>query len=176
MSVTRAAQFVSIIFTGLFTGLMLTFLIVIQRTLDTLTATEYTKVMQQLINAADNPPVVPMIVIISLVAPLVTLFSLRRQPRSLAFLLTFAAWLIFFVGAFLVTIILNVPINTAITGWSPANPPADWVSYRDQWGALSYIRTPVSAVSFILHMTALVLPVSKSLTVSRPVELSRQSV
>jgi uncharacterized membrane protein len=174
MSVMRIAQFVSIIFTGLFTGLMLTFLIVIQRTLDTLTATEYTKVMQQLINAADNPPIVPLIVIISLVAPLITLFHLRHQARSLAFLLTLASWLIFFVGAFLVTIILNVPINTAISGWSLSNPPADWMNYRDQWGTFSYIRTPVSAISFILHIAALVLPVSQASVASRQTELTGQ--
>src|SRR6187551_3076754 len=71
MTTQRVALLVAVLFAGLFAGLMFTFSVVIERVMRTLSASEYTKVMQGLIRGADIPPIVPAVVVIAFVAPLV---------------------------------------------------------------------------------------------------------
>ena len=157
MNLIRGAQITAIFFTGLFSGLMLTFWLVIQRMLVTLPGPDYTRIMQGLIRGADEPPVVPAIVVISLLAPLFVLFALRRDRQSRAFRLTLWALAIFTLGVFVVTVGFNAPINNIIMKWSPT-PPDNWMQTRDQWNNLNIIRTPASSITFFLHLLALCQP------------------
>ncbi len=154
----RTAQVISAFAAGLFFGLMFTFLVVIQRMLEPLSASEYARNMLNLIHGADNPPLVPLVVVAGMMAPLYALFRLRHAPRSMTWKLTFWGWLVFVVGVFAVTIILNVPINNQILSWNVQSPPADWQTLRDRWNALSYLRTPAAGLSFVLFMLSLLHP------------------
>ncbi len=162
MKPIRYAQFISVFFTGLFTGLMFTFMLVIQRMLSTLSASEYTSIMQGLIRGADSPPVVPAVVMISMLSPLYTLIRLRKHQQSLVFKLTLAGLLIFVFGVFAITIGINAPINNQIVKWSAQAPPANWMTLRDQWNNVNWIRTPASGLSFVLFMLTLVLPLPQT--------------
>ena len=155
MRILRIALLTSLFFTGIFAGLMFTFMLVIQRMLATLSASEYTQIMQGLIHGADNPPVVPAIVMVAVVAPLVALFQLRHNRQTLVFRLTLIAWIIFVAGVLIVTVGFNAPINEIIVKWSSQSPPADWMQIRDRWNALNIIRTPASVLSFLLFSIAL---------------------
>ncbi len=157
MKFVRGAQITAIFFTGLFSGLMLTFWLVIQRMLVTLTGPDYTRIMQGLIRGADEPPVVPAIVIIAMLAPIVVLVALRRDRQSRAFGLTLWALAIFTVGVFVVTVGFNAPINNIIMKWPPT-PPDNWMQTRNQWNNLNVIRTPASMLAFFLHVLALCQP------------------
>lgn len=42
------------------------------------------------------------------------------------------------------SVVVNVPINTELQGWSPTRPPSDWSSVRDQWDAFHLLRTALS--------------------------------
>jgi uncharacterized membrane protein len=155
----RIALIVGAVFTGLFTGLMLTFQIVIQRLLNRMEAPAYTATMKQLIQAADNPPVVPGIVILAMLGPLVALVLLREHSGSLTFMLTAIALGLFVVFSFLVTMVLNVPINNAIAKeWRVEQPPANWQTMRNRWNNMNWYRTPSSAIAFILLLVTLTLP------------------
>lgn len=158
MNATKIALIVGAFFTGIFAGLMFTFSLVIQRMLVTLNANEYTRIMQQLIQGADNPPIVPAIVMIALAAPLYALVKLRRHRDTAVFRLTLIGWLAFLIGAFLVTVGFNAPINNAIAGWQIQSPPADWMQVRDRWNSLNIIRTPLSILSFLFYLCALAYP------------------
>ena len=158
MKAVRIAQVVSVIFTGLFTGLMFTFIVVIQRMLAPLSASDYTRIMQSLIHGADDPPLVPLVVVIGMVAPLVTLIKLRHARQSAVWKLTFWGWLVFVVGVFIVTVGINAPINNQIVKWPVQSPPANWMELRDRWNSLNWIRTPASGVSFLLFALSLVYP------------------
>ena len=151
-SLLKASSLVSTVAIGLFTGLMFCFLVVIDRTLPTLTAFEYTKVMQQLIRSADKPPTVPLTVVLSVASPLVFLFVSRRR-RDQAFLCTALAF-ISTLAVLYITVGLNVPINTAISLWNPNRPPTDWAEVRDHWHALNLCRTPFCGLAFGLHLWA----------------------
>lgn len=161
MKTIRYAQFIAVFFTGLFTGLMFTFMLVIQRMLANLTAPEYTRIMQGLIHGADDPPVVPAIVVISMLAPLYILIRLRKQGDTLLFKLTLIGFFVFVFGVFGITIGINAPINNQIVKWSPEAPPANWMALRDQWNNINWVRTPASGLAFVLFMLTLALPLPK---------------
>ena len=164
MKSVRYAQFVSVFFTGLFTGLMFTFMLVIQRMLVLLSSTEYTSIMQGLIHGADDPPVVPAIVVISIVAPLYILIQLRHHRENPIFKLTLIGLIIFVIGVFGITIGINAPINNQIVKWSVQAPPANWMVLRDQWNNINWIRTPASGLSFVLFMLTLALPLPQAVS------------
>lgn len=42
----------------------------------------------------------------------------------------------------------NVPINGVVDAWSPADPPADWVEYREKWFAIFATRQAVLLFGF----------------------------
>lgn len=161
MNSVRATQLTAAIFTGLFTGLMFTFQVVIQRMLATLSASEYTRIMQGLIRGADDPPLVPAMVIIAVVAPVVALVQLRHERESAAFRYTLTGWLAFTVGVLVVTVGFNAPINNMIMKWDAQSPPADWMQMRDRWNSLNVIRTPMSGIAFVCFLLSLIAPPSR---------------
>ena len=114
MTTQRVALLVGVLFTGLFAGLMFTFSVVIERVMKTLSASEYTEVMQGLIRGADIPPIVPAVVIIAWVAPLVALWQMRHDRADPAFRLTLIGWIVFTAGVFVFTVAFNLPINKQI--------------------------------------------------------------
>jgi uncharacterized membrane protein len=158
MKSQRTALLVAAFLSGLFTGLMLTFLIVIQRVLVSLSASEYTRIMQGLIAGADRPPIVPAIVIVTVLAPLVTLIQMRHDRQSPVFRLTLIGWVLFVLGVLVVTVGFNAPINNVINTWSVQAPPADWMETRDRWNQLNLLRTPASALAFLCFLLALAAP------------------
>jgi uncharacterized membrane protein len=137
---------------------MFTFMLVIQRMMSPLSAPEYTRIMQGLIRGADDPPIVPLIVVISMLAPLVTLIKLRHARNSTVWKMTFIGWLVFVIGVFGITIGINAPINNQILKWPMDAPPADWMALRDRWNNINWIRTPASGLSFVLFMLTLAYP------------------
>jgi Predicted integral membrane protein len=141
--------------TGLFAGLMVTFVGIIDRVLASLPAAEYTRVMQGLIKAADVPPVAPLPIMVGLIAGGIAAWQLRKAGGG-AYRLALAGFLVLLLGAFVTTMAVNAPINFAILKWDPAAPPADWEAVRDRWHTFSVLRTVSSVVAFACFLLALV--------------------
>jgi uncharacterized membrane protein len=85
----------------------------------------------------------------------VALIQMRRAARTAAFRLTLAGFVLFFAGAFLVTVLFNVRINNAILGWDANAPPSDWAAARERWHALNLPRTGASVAAFVCYLLAL---------------------
>ncbi len=132
---------------------MACFLIAVDPTLAELDGPSYATAMQHLIHHADHPPLVPLMVVTSLVSPLISLFLLRRDKGSAAFKYTLVAFVLFLLVLY-ITIILNVPINTEISSWNVHALPSDWADKRDHWHILNLYRTPASALAFVAHILA----------------------
>jgi hypothetical protein len=52
------------------------------------------------------------------------------------------------VGALVITLSVNVPIDYAIDRWTVDTLPADWITIRDRWEACHAARTFVSLAGF----------------------------
>ena len=86
-----------------------------------------------------------------------SLFWNWGQPGSLYLLI---GCLIYLVGAFLVTIVFNVPMNEALANVEPGSVEAAnlWARYLNDWTAWNHVRTFASflgAVSFIFALRQL---------------------
>jgi uncharacterized membrane protein len=136
-------RFVSLLFGGLFAGFLLTVL-VLESTLRTVGATEYTQVRQvelvrldDLASATLFPTVVATAILVALGA--------RRRGR--VFWLTLAA-LLLLVTVLATTLIFNLPINTDQLSWNVQTPPADWATVRDHWQTAHAVRTGAALLAF----------------------------
>jgi uncharacterized membrane protein len=155
MRAIKIIHFISTFGVGLFAGLLYTFAQGVLPTLNHLDASTYATVEQGLIVSLDAFPTgVITIATIAMLLPLYTLIRLWHARHSLFWRLTLIAWLLFFFGVGLFTILLNVPINNYVKTWNPATPPADWEQARATWSMLNTIRTPINLVSFALLLWA----------------------
>jgi hypothetical protein len=90
---------------------------------------------------------------ISLFVLVVTVWSAGPVLPTLAGLAA-ACW----IGAVVVTLVLNAPVNAVAKTWSPESPPADWKALRDRWHLGQTVRTPLAVASFVLVSLMAVLP------------------
>jgi uncharacterized membrane protein len=68
------------------------------------------------------------------------------------------AAVIFLIGMFLVTALINVPMNNALAAQDPAQPEAVefWRSYLQDWTFWNHVRTVASTAAGILYAISLV--------------------
>ena len=74
------------------------------------------------------------------------LFLLSRQRLQASFYLTLAG-LLLMIGALVITLAVNVPIDVQIAGWTVDTLPAEWTAIRDRWEFYHGLRTVASIAS-----------------------------
>ncbi len=69
-----------------------------------------------------------------------------------------ASGLLYFIGAFLVTLLYNVPRNERLASLDPSSPAAAgyWQTYRREWGAWNHLRTAASLAAAACAAVAMV--------------------
>ena len=101
-------------------------------------------------------PMMQVLMSAALLSGLVLLVRLRKRLRSTDFLLAAIAF-----GAaltvFIITIVVNVPINNAMMTWNPAWPPANMRDPWATWENAHVIRTIVSVIAFLVAVVRLAL-------------------
>ncbi len=84
----------------------------------------------------------------------VQLAALHSQPDARPRILTATSILTVGVTTALVTVRRVVPINVAIRGWDPGNPPSDWSAVRTRWHQLHAVRTAGFTLALVLQIFA----------------------
>ncbi|WP_327000829.1 DUF1772 domain-containing protein [Dactylosporangium sp. NBC_01737] len=141
MTVT-IARFVSLLFGGLFTGFLVTVL-VIESTLRSADASVYTQVRHVELDRLDGLASATLIPALIAAAVLVASAARNRQRVRwpvLAFVLL--------LSVVATTLVFNVPINTDQLTWSVQSPPPDWASVRDRWQLAHAVRTVAALLAF----------------------------
>jgi uncharacterized membrane protein len=87
---------------------------------------------------------------LALLSALVAL-SWTPQKRSATFVLT-SLGLVLMIGATLVTVVVEVPIDNQIKQWTVSSLPANWQVLRDRWEFYHTVRTFVAlaALAFVV--------------------------
>lgn len=151
----RVFHLMSCLAVGLFAGLLYAFEQGVLPALAVLDGPDWVPLQQALIRHLDAFPTGVIVVAnVGMLAPLVCLALAWRQRASGYWRLTALAWALFFFGVSLFTILLNVPINTAVLALDPAAPAEGWADLRDRWAMLNAIRTPVNYLAFALFVWA----------------------
>lgn len=59
------------------------------------------------------------------------------------------------VGAQAITMIVHLPLNRLLTGWSPAAPPPGWQGARRRWQAWNWARCACAVLAFAVVVAAM---------------------
>jgi uncharacterized membrane protein len=154
-----ALMVITILSTGLFTGLLMTVVFFFQRALRDLTAPQFALVMQRFLAIARTHPLTFAMTLISDFVPIGTLIMLRQHPGSGAFLFTLVGLLAFWGGIILTSRYVAEPLYDVFVGWDADAPPDDWRRARERYFRMNNaIRGPCSATAFICYVVALGLP------------------
>jgi uncharacterized membrane protein len=79
-----------------------------------------------------------------------------RQWHSPAAMFVLAGAVLYCVGTFLVTMLLNVPRNNALAAMTPSSVEASalWVTYLSEWTFWNHVRTAAALIAAALFTTA----------------------
>jgi uncharacterized membrane protein len=147
---TVAAMCLQVLVVGAFWGSW----IGLSRSIDTLTPATFLEVGHVMME--DYGPIMsvlmPATVLLTLLAGL---FVYWRHPT--AGLLVLAGFVCFAVAT-ATTLLVNVPIDEMMAGWSLATLPTNWMQIRDQWETFHTLRTFVTLAGFAATVAGVLLP------------------
>jgi uncharacterized membrane protein len=141
---------------GLIGGVFFAFSSFVMNALARLPAAQGIAAMQSINVVAPNPLFMTAFLGTAAACVLLAVSSvLRRHEPGAAYLL--AGSLLYFVGAFLVTILFNVPRNNALAAVAPASAEGAglWADYVRSWTAWNHVRTAASIAAAALLTVAL---------------------
>ncbi|AUV84083.1 DUF1772 domain-containing protein (plasmid) [Salinigranum rubrum] len=136
-------------------GLFFAYSVSVVLTLDTLSASSYTRVMQS-INEEILNPLFGVSFGGAIIVPTVGAFLVFIEGLWTALFgqLFLAGTVIYLVGTAGVTLLVSVPMNNTIAGWSIESPPTGWEEVRARWKRWNHVRTVAAFISFVLYVVA----------------------
>ena len=148
---------VSAVLGGLMAGFFFAYSASVVLALRTLSASEYTTVIQEI-----NEKVLNVVfgiaffgaVVVPIGSAIIVVF--QGYWTTLSGQLFLAGVVVYLVGTFLVTARIHIPMNDRIATWSPVSPPDEWVTVQARWGRWNHVRTTAAVVSFALYLAAIV--------------------
>jgi hypothetical protein len=145
---------ITIVSTGLFTGLLMTVLFFFERALRDLSGSEFALVMQRFLNITRTHSLNYAMVLTSGFAPIAVLVMLRENPGGPSFVLTAFGLLAFWCGSMLPSTFIAQPLYGVFMGWEINAPPQDWREARDRYFRVNVLRGLGSAVAFVCFVIA----------------------
>lgn len=150
MTVSDLFHALTIITTGLFSGLMMTLVIILQKQWLSLSRSEYYSNFQGFLKVAKGNALVTVLTLFSFLVPLLFgILSIIEKKWALGFSLILAGML-FLTGCFVVTMKLNFPIYNKVISWRSESEATDWEDTRRRFYVLNIIRFISATLSFII--------------------------
>jgi hypothetical protein len=139
-------QFVSILLLALVTGVFWGTWLGLSRSMAALTPETFLEVGHTMIGNLGT--IMALLMPTAILSVLPVLYLLYRD-RSRALYPTLAGFTCFII-ALLVTLIVEVPIDNQIEGWTVTSLPANWQQLRDRWEWFHVIRSWISVIGLAL--------------------------
>lgn len=112
-------------------------------------------IFQQVQHVHFKPVMMPL-TLLALLSCVLWVALAARRPRGLQFYLA-ALGALCFIGAFVITRIVNFPINDALMTWSAAAPPGNLRQLWAPWEQAHTVRAALSVGTFALQICSLSL-------------------
>jgi hypothetical protein len=145
---------ITVVSTGLFTGLLMTVLFFFERALKDLSGMEFAVVMQRFLKITRTHPLNYAMVLTSGCLPIALLIMLRENPGSPSFVLIVAGLLAFWCGSILPSTFIAQPVYGIFMSWEIEAPPEDWRDARDRYFRVNVARGLGSAIAFVCFVFA----------------------
>lgn len=144
----------SLVFTGLWSGLLLTLTTILHPMFAARDGVGFAADLRRFLPIARRSPTNYVLVIGLVVAPAAALIGLWDQPGEAPFVLTAIGLTLTVAGPLLVSRYLAEPSYDVILGWDPDAIPADWQVTRRRYFALNWVRGVLTWTAFGLFLAA----------------------
>ena len=152
--VTEIALGLSVVFAGLWSGLLLTLTTILHPMFATRDGSGFAADLGRFLPIARRSPTNYVLVTGLVVAPAVALASMWGGPPDATFVLTATGLVLTITGPLLVSRFASEPNYDVILGWDPDAVPADWRDARRRWLTHNWIRATLTWTAFALFLAA----------------------
>ncbi len=142
----------SVISTGLFAGLMMTLVFILQRQWMRQDKKDYAHYFKEFLLVAKGHPLITILSFVSFIAPIYLAIQSRDDAAQVA--LYAAASAVFFIGCFVVTVFLNLPIYRRVIAWRNDLDYDNWKEVRTKFFMLNITRFSSAFASLLLLLIA----------------------
>jgi uncharacterized membrane protein len=150
MIIIEVLQVLSIIFLGLFAGLMLSLITIVEKHWRDMDQATYSVEFKRFLKLAKGDPLITLLTLGSFILPIclgiIELFS-NNLVNATIFLL---GGIVFFCGAFLVTIFLNLPLYKKVSLWNSEIARNELASVKLRFFRLNLIRFFTTLIALII--------------------------
>lgn len=154
MSVGEWALIASVVFAGLWSGLLAMVTTVLHPMMKPMDGSDFARFLLAFLPTARKAPFNFIAVIGMIVAPVVALFAL--DTGSDPFLLTAIGLAFVLIGPLAVSNRMAEPLYDEMLSWDPARPPGGWEAGRRRYFTINWIRAGATWSAFGLFLAALV--------------------
>jgi hypothetical protein len=155
---TRATQFAAVLLQVLVVGAFWGSWIGLSRFMDSLTPATFVEVGHVMMDGYG--PIMSVLMPATILATLVAgVLTYRRNP--LAGLLILVGFMCVAVAT-AITLIVNVPIDEVMAGWTATTLPAGWTQIRDRWAAYHTARTFITLGGLAATLAGSLLPAGRA--------------
>lgn len=155
MTVEEWALVASVVFSGLWSGLLAMLTLILHPMLARMEGPEFAQFLRGFLPTARHAPFNYIAVIGMVVAPVVALLALDDSGAT-PFVLTAIGLALTVAGPLLVSNRLAEPNYELMLAWDPQAMPEDWEVKRRRYFALNWIRAVATWLAFALFLAALV--------------------
>ena len=150
-AVLFVVRLATVIGCALMAGLFFAFSVAVMRALGRLPAAHGMAAMQSINVAILNPVFLSVFLGTAALCLVVVVSSLFRWHEPGAFLFVAGA-VLYFIGTFVTTIVVNVPMNNALASTAATDPQAAarWAAYLTNWTAWNHVRTLTSLAATLV--------------------------
>ena len=132
------------VLSGLFAGFLVT-VVVLEASMRSEPAAVYTQVRFIELKHLDDLATVLLIPALFVITALAVASFRRRASRRWSALIALTLLLV----TLLISVSVNVPINSMQQAWTVSGPPADWAYLRDRWQLAHLARTATALLAFL---------------------------
>ncbi len=156
MKTEQIALTASVVFAGLWSGLLGMLTLVMHPMLANMNGAEFERFLRAFLPVARKAWFNYVCAIGMAVAPIVALISLRDDPSSISFLLAAIGLTIVIVGVYVVSNVWKEPLHDVMLTWNPEAMPTDWETGRSRYFAINWIQAAATWTVFALFLAALI--------------------
>lgn len=150
MIIIEVLQVLSIIFLGLFAGLMLSLITIVEKHWRDMDQATYSVEFKRFLTLAKGDPLITLLTLGSFIAPIalgiIELFSDNLINATMYLL----GGIIFFCGSFLVTIFLNLPLYKKVSLWNSEITSNEMKSVKQRFFRLNLMRFSSALIALII--------------------------
>ena len=156
MTVEQLALTASVVFAGLWSGLLGMLTLVVHPMLAAMNGAAFERFLRAFLPVARKAWFNYVCAIGMAVAPIVALVSLRDDAKSVPFVLTAIGLAIVIVGVYIVSNVWKEPLYDVMLAWDPEAMPTEWRAGRRRYFAINWIQTAATWTVFALFLVALI--------------------